>query len=156
MSYPVEEIEGIGAAYAEKLVAIGIRRTDDLLAQCALPWPCRWPARRGCRKNFCSNGRTFPDLMRIKGVGSRHRTSGSGWGRYRPRATTSKRGKPDGENAAGKRDEEADAPTADVQRGGDVGRASEAAAADDLSLTALKVLFRLSLDNAVRSFILTR
>ena len=35
MSYKIEQIEGIGAAYAAKLATAGIKTTDDLLAQCA-------------------------------------------------------------------------------------------------------------------------
>ncbi|MBR4593342.1 MAG: DUF4332 domain-containing protein [Bacteroidaceae bacterium] len=35
MSYKIEQIEGIGAAYAAKLAAQGIKTTDDLLKQCA-------------------------------------------------------------------------------------------------------------------------
>jgi predicted flap endonuclease-1-like 5' DNA nuclease len=35
MSYKIDQIEGIGAAYAAKLAAAGIKTTDDLLAKCA-------------------------------------------------------------------------------------------------------------------------
>ena len=35
MSYKIEQIERIGAAYAAKLAAAGIKTTDDLLAKCA-------------------------------------------------------------------------------------------------------------------------
>lgn len=35
MAYKVEQIEGIGEVYAQKLEAVGIKTTDDLLAQCA-------------------------------------------------------------------------------------------------------------------------
>ena len=34
MSYPIEEIEGIGPAYKEKLTPAGIKNTDDLLKLC--------------------------------------------------------------------------------------------------------------------------
>ena len=34
MSYKIEEIEGIGPAYGEKLTAAGIKTTDDLLTNC--------------------------------------------------------------------------------------------------------------------------
>ena len=37
MAYKVEQIEGIGEVYAQKLQAVGIKTTDDLLAQCANP-----------------------------------------------------------------------------------------------------------------------
>ena len=35
MGYKIEQIEGIGAAYAEKLNATGIKTTEDLLEKCA-------------------------------------------------------------------------------------------------------------------------
>ena len=35
MAYKIEQIEGIGPVYAEKLEAVGIKTTEDLLAQCA-------------------------------------------------------------------------------------------------------------------------
>ena len=33
MSYPIEEIEGIGGTYGDKLKAAGINNTDDLLKE---------------------------------------------------------------------------------------------------------------------------
>lgn len=35
MAYKLEQIEGIGEAYAAKLKKAGLKTTDDLLAQCA-------------------------------------------------------------------------------------------------------------------------
>ena len=35
MGYKIEQIEGIGAAYAEKLQAAGINTTEALLEKCA-------------------------------------------------------------------------------------------------------------------------
>ncbi len=35
MGYKIDQIEGIGPAYAEKLNAAGIKTTEDLLANCA-------------------------------------------------------------------------------------------------------------------------
>jgi len=35
MAYKIEQVEGIGPVYAEKLAAVGIKTTEDLLAQCA-------------------------------------------------------------------------------------------------------------------------
>ena len=37
MSYKIEEIEGIGPTYGEKLRAADIQTTDDLLTACADP-----------------------------------------------------------------------------------------------------------------------
>lgn len=35
MAYKIEQIEGIGPAYAEKLSTAGIKTTEDLLAKCS-------------------------------------------------------------------------------------------------------------------------
>ena len=35
MAYKIEQVEGIGAVYAEKLAAVGIKTTEDLLTQCS-------------------------------------------------------------------------------------------------------------------------
>ncbi|MBE6282754.1 MAG: DUF4332 domain-containing protein [Mediterranea massiliensis] len=35
MGYKIDQIEGIGAAYAEKLNAAGVKTTEDLLEKCA-------------------------------------------------------------------------------------------------------------------------
>ena len=35
MAYKIEQIEGIGDVYQQKLNAVGIVTTDDLLQQCA-------------------------------------------------------------------------------------------------------------------------
>ena len=37
MSYKIDEIEGIGPAYREKLTGAGIGDTDDLLEKCCSP-----------------------------------------------------------------------------------------------------------------------
>lgn len=71
MSYPVEEIEGIGAAYAEKLLAIDIRRTDDLLAQCgSARGRAEVAGKTGLSEKLLLKWANISDLMRIKGVGS--------------------------------------------------------------------------------------
>ncbi len=70
MSYRIEDIEGIGPAYGEKLASAGIKHTDALLQRCA--------GRQG-RKEIA--GKTdisekhllkwanLADLMRISGIG---------------------------------------------------------------------------------------
>ncbi len=70
MSYPIEEIEGIGAAFGDKFEAAGVKTTDDLLAKAAGP---------GDRKALAeatglSDGQILKfanraDLMRVNGVG---------------------------------------------------------------------------------------
>ncbi len=37
MNYPIEDIEGIGPAFAEKLNTAGVTKTGDLLDKCATP-----------------------------------------------------------------------------------------------------------------------
>jgi len=71
MSYKIQEIEGIGPAYAEKLAAADIDSTDDLLKQC-----CDARGRKAiAEKTGVSEPRllkwaNMADLMRISGVGS--------------------------------------------------------------------------------------
>lgn len=70
MGYPIEEIEGIGPAYASKLAAVGIKNTNTFLKHCC---------DRGGRKKVCEQTGisdalvlkwvNLADLMRIKGVG---------------------------------------------------------------------------------------
>lgn len=66
----VEEIEGVGPAYAEKLAAAGIKSIEDLLEHCG--------ARKGREKVAEATGiseklilkwTNHADLIRIKGVG---------------------------------------------------------------------------------------
>lgn len=70
MSYPVEDIEGVGPAYAEALAKAGIKTTEDLLAIGA--------ARNGREDIAAQSGLSgklilkwvnHADLMRISGVG---------------------------------------------------------------------------------------
>ena len=70
MSYKIEDIEGIGPAYAEKLRSAGIDTTEDLLKTGACP---------KCRRDLAEKTEISPkfiltwvmlaDLMRIKGGG---------------------------------------------------------------------------------------
>ena len=70
MTYRIDEIEGIGPAYREKLSAAQIKTTDDLLEQCASA-----PGRKvtaeatGCSDKQLLAWANMADLMRVKGVG---------------------------------------------------------------------------------------
>ncbi|NNE85819.1 MAG: DUF4332 domain-containing protein [Alphaproteobacteria bacterium] len=73
MAYKIEEIEGIGPAFAEKLGASGIKTTDALLEMCG--------AAKGRAVVAESTGLTakqllkwanMADLMRISGVGGEY------------------------------------------------------------------------------------
>jgi predicted flap endonuclease-1-like 5' DNA nuclease len=73
MGYKIEEIEGIGPAYGEKLAAVDISTTDDLLKLC-----CDARGRKAtAEKTGVSEGQllkwvNMADLMRISGVGSEY------------------------------------------------------------------------------------
>ncbi|MDH3979376.1 MAG: DUF4332 domain-containing protein [Gammaproteobacteria bacterium] len=73
MSYKIEEIEGIGPAYAEKLAAADISTTDDLLKLC-----CDAKGRKSTAETTgVSEGQllkwaNMADLMRVSGIGSEY------------------------------------------------------------------------------------
>ena len=73
MGYKIEEIEGIGAAYGEKLASANISTTDDLLKLC-----CDAKGRKAtAEKTGLTAGQllkwaNMADLMRISGIGSEY------------------------------------------------------------------------------------
>lgn len=69
MSYPVADIEGIGAVFADKLKAVGITTTEGLL-QAALTPKARkdLAAASGIDETRILKWANMADLMRIKGV----------------------------------------------------------------------------------------
>jgi predicted flap endonuclease-1-like 5' DNA nuclease len=70
MSYKIDEIEGIGPAYREKLSAAKIENTDDLLKQCADPAGRKAVAEKtGVSEKMLLDWTNKADLMRISGVG---------------------------------------------------------------------------------------
>ena len=70
MSYKIDEIEGIGPTYREKLSAAKIKTTDDLLDQCGTPTGRKQVAElTGCGDKQLLEWANMADLMRIKGVG---------------------------------------------------------------------------------------
>ena len=69
MAYIIDEIEGIGPAYAEKLIAAGIKTTEDLLTAGAKP-----SGRKKLEETTGISGKLIlkwvnhADLFRINGV----------------------------------------------------------------------------------------
>jgi predicted flap endonuclease-1-like 5' DNA nuclease len=73
MSYKIEEIEGIGPAYAEKLAAANIGTTDDLLKLCCDSKGRKTTAETtGVGAGQLLKWANMADLMRISGVGSEY------------------------------------------------------------------------------------
>lgn len=69
MAYKVEQIEGIGEVYAEKLNAAGIKTTEDLLAKCAAPKGRKELAEAtGISEKLVLKWTNHADLMRINGI----------------------------------------------------------------------------------------
>ena len=69
MAYKIIEIEGIGDVYAEKLIAAGIKTTDDLLEKAASPKGRETLAEeRGISKKLILKWANHADLFRIKGI----------------------------------------------------------------------------------------
>ncbi len=70
MDYRIDKIEGIGATYARKLQAAGIRKTSQLLAECASARGRKAVAgRTGLDEGQLLKWTNMADLMRIAGVG---------------------------------------------------------------------------------------
>lgn len=70
MAYKVIDIEGVGAAYAEKLIAAGINKVDELLAKCATPAGRKALAEEtGISDKLILKWANHADLIRIHGVG---------------------------------------------------------------------------------------
>ncbi len=70
MSYPIEKIEGIGAAIAAKLAAADIRTTADLLTHCGSGKGRAAVARAtGLSEAQLLKWANLADLMRLSGVG---------------------------------------------------------------------------------------
>lgn len=70
MAYKVIDIEGIGAAYGEKLVAAGVNTVEQLLEKCAAPAGRKALAEEtGISEKLVLTWCNHADLMRIKGVG---------------------------------------------------------------------------------------
>ncbi len=69
MSYKIEEIEGIGAAYAQKLEAVGVKTTDNLLERAATKkGRAALAEESGIPEKLILKWTNHADLFRIKGV----------------------------------------------------------------------------------------
>jgi len=70
MAYKLIDIEGVGAAYAEKLAAAGLVTTKQLLEKCAAP-----AGRKALEEEIGISGKLIlkwcnhADLFRVKGIG---------------------------------------------------------------------------------------
>ncbi len=70
MGYKIIDIEGVGATYAEKLVAAGVTTTDALLEKCATPAGRKaLAAETGISDKLILKWTNHADLIRIHGVG---------------------------------------------------------------------------------------
>jgi predicted flap endonuclease-1-like 5' DNA nuclease len=73
MAMRIEEIEGIGPNYGEKLAAAGIETTEKLLEECADPRGREvLAAATGISEKLILEWVNHADLMRIDGVGSEY------------------------------------------------------------------------------------
>lgn len=73
MAYKIEEIEGIGPAYCEKLSVAGISTTDDLLKHCCDAKGRKQAAEKcGLSTAQLLKWANLADLMRISGVGGEY------------------------------------------------------------------------------------
>lgn len=69
MAYKIEQIEGIGAVYAQKLNAVGIKTTDDILANCAKKsGRAKIAKETGISEKLILRWANHSDLFRVKGI----------------------------------------------------------------------------------------
>ncbi|NDW18412.1 DUF4332 domain-containing protein [Dysgonomonas sp. 216] len=69
MSYKIEEIEGVGEVYGKKLIAVGVKTTDDLLEKAASKKGREALAKEtGISESLILKWTNHADLFRIKGV----------------------------------------------------------------------------------------
>lgn len=73
MTYRIEEIEGIGKAYGDRLREAGVKDTAALLAKCAGPKDrAALAAATGIPEKLVLKFANRADLMRVKGVGEEY------------------------------------------------------------------------------------
>lgn len=70
MSYKIIDIEGVGDVYAEKLIAAGIEKVEDLLDKCASPaGRAALAEQTGISPKLILKWTNHADLFRINGIG---------------------------------------------------------------------------------------
>ncbi len=70
MAYPIEDIQGVGPSYAEKLQAADITNTDHLLKACKTPAGRKnTAATTGLSESLILKWTNLADLMRVSGIG---------------------------------------------------------------------------------------
>ena len=70
MSYEIQEIEGIGSAYGQRLQDAGLTTTDALLKACADPKGRKeTAAKTGFSESQLLKWANMSDLMRVSGIG---------------------------------------------------------------------------------------
>ena len=70
MAYKIDEIDGIGPVYQEKLTSAGIKNTDDLLDQCCTPKGRKAISEKTeLSEKLLLEWSNMADLMRVSGVG---------------------------------------------------------------------------------------
>ena len=70
MSYKIIDIEGVGDVYAEKLIAAGIEKVEDLLDKCAAPaGRAALAEQTGISPKLILKWINHADLFRINGIG---------------------------------------------------------------------------------------
>ncbi len=73
MAYKIDEIEGIGAKYAERLQGAGIKTTDDLLKACgSRKGRDAMAEQTGFSASQLLKWANMADLMRISGIGEEY------------------------------------------------------------------------------------
>jgi predicted flap endonuclease-1-like 5' DNA nuclease len=73
MAYKIDEIEGVGPAYAKKLSAAGISTTDHLLDKCCTPAGRKTVAEAtGMGEATILKWTNLADLMRVSGIGPQY------------------------------------------------------------------------------------
>ena len=69
MAYKIEQIEGVGEVYAQKLMANGVKTTEDLLAKCATKKGREKMAEAtGITEKLILKWTNHADLFRINGI----------------------------------------------------------------------------------------